>query len=109
MKHDAWDHSLKDGDEGRVDMADKIDEFSIAQEQEQRACHRFCGHLKIQMWKRWIVYKRNVTTLFIELIIPVLFVLAGLGFTLVQFFFDAPAYPLVPSTQLNTPTPIYMP
>lgn len=60
------------------------------------------------MNKRFIIYKRNITTLFIELVIPILFVLAGLSFTLVQFFFDSPAYTLLPSSQLPTPSPVYI-
>ena len=108
VKQDAFDHSLKGEEDNPIDMNQRIEEYSIAQEQETRACARFCGHLNAQMKKRFIIYKRNITTLFIELVIPILFVLAGLCFTLVQFFFDAPAYPLVPSTQLPTPSPVYI-
>lgn len=45
MKQDAWDHSLKGDDDKPFDVDAKIEEYSIVQEQETRACHRFCGHL----------------------------------------------------------------
>ena len=60
-----------------------------------------------QMRKRWIVYKRNISMLFIEIIIPLLFVLVALCFTLVQFFFDSPTYALNPSNKLPVPSPVY--
>lgn len=59
------------------------------------------------MKKRWTSHYRNVGGLVVELLIPLVFILVGLGITLVVFYFDSPAYALTPSTELPTPQPIY--
>jgi hypothetical protein len=40
--------------------------------------------------KRLIIYKRNVRGLIMELVIPVLIILVGLGMANLEFFFDSP-------------------
>ncbi len=58
--------------------------------------------------KRFNIYKRNYKGLIVEVLIPVLLVLIGFGFSKVQFFFDSPeriltpdAYPLKQRIQAN--------
>ena len=47
--------------------------------------------------KRFNLYKRNYKGIIFEILIPVLLVLIGFGFSKVQFFYDSPARVLSPA------------
>ena len=107
MKQGAYKGSIRREEENPIDMNQRIEEYSVAQEKETRACI-CCDHLSAQMKKRSIIWKRNLITSFVKLMAPIFLVLAGLCLTLIQFFFDSTAYPLLPSTRLPTPSTVYI-
>ena len=108
MKQGAYKGSIRREEENPIDMNQRLEEYSIAQEQKIRLCNSFCGQLSAQMKKRSIIWKRNLITSFVKLMAPIFLVLAGLCLTLIQFFFDSTAYPLLPSTRLPTPSTVYI-
>lgn len=63
------------------------DNYSIADDHETGSCHIFITHMKALIKKRFNLYKRNYKGLIVELLIPVLLVLVGFGFSQIQYFF----------------------
>jgi len=75
---------------------DKNDDYSIADDHETGMCNVFWIHMQALFKKRFQLYKRNYKGLIVEVFIPVLLVLIGLGFSKVQFFFASPDRNITP-------------
>ena len=56
----------------------------------------FFIHLMAVFRKRYYNYRRNIRGLLVEVFIPLLLVIIGLGLSKVQFFFDSPVRTLTP-------------
>jgi ATP-binding cassette subfamily A (ABC1) protein 3 len=87
---------------------DEYDNYSIADDHERGMCNVFFIHMGALFRKRFNIYKRNYKGLIVEILIPVLLVLIGFGFSKVQFFFSSPervlkpdAFPLKQRIQVN--------
>lgn len=72
------------------------DDYSISEDFETGAFNVFCIHFAALFRKRLSMYKRNVKGLITEIVIPIVLVLIGFGFSKVQFFNDSPARHLSP-------------
>ncbi len=64
----------------------------------------FCQQLGAQLLRLSIALKRRKSFLIIELLVPVIFIVVGLGLSFIQFFKNSPALPLTVSTQ----QPLYL-
>lgn len=66
------------------------DDYSIAEDSEKGACNLFFIHLGALYKKRLILYRRSYKSLIIEILIPVVLVMIGFGFSKIQFFINSP-------------------
>ena len=66
-----------------------MEEYSIEKEVEEGACNIFFLHFAAIFLKRLIHTKRNFITLLVEIFMPTLLVLFGLGLTKIPVFFDS--------------------
>ena len=71
------------------------------------ACSQFCNHSRVQLLKRWRTYVWNTPTLITEIMIPILFVLSALLFTLASIFTISPFITLLPVSQYGSTQDIY--
>jgi len=65
-------------------------EFSIAQSHETGALNVFMIHFVALFRKKFFVYKRNIKGFLVEVFVPVLMVLIGLGLSKITFYLDSP-------------------
>lgn len=86
---------LKNAENQEKSIVDE--DYTIAETHEKGVCNTFFIHLRALFLKRFWTYKRNYKGFIVEVFIPVLLVLIGFGFSKIQFFFDSPERPLVPS------------
>jgi hypothetical protein len=70
---------------------ERDDDYSISDPKYALSGPRtFINHLQALFLKRFFIYRRNLKGLVIEVLIPVLLVIIGLGFSKVQFFVTQP-------------------
>lgn len=84
-----------------------MQEFSISKMKKISTCSQFCNHSKVQLQKRWRTYERNTPNLITELIIPIIFVLSALLFTLASIFTISPSLTLLPVSQYGSTQDIF--
>ncbi len=76
------DLKIKEELKNKREEAEKVeDDFSIAENAVSGACNIFGIHMIALFLKRFFIYRRNYKGLVIEILIPVLLVLIGFGFS----------------------------
>jgi hypothetical protein len=57
----------------------------------------FWIHLGALFRKKYFIYRKNFKGLLVEILIPVILVIIGFGFSKIQYFFDSPYKVIEPS------------
>jgi ATP-binding cassette subfamily A (ABC1) protein 3 len=90
------DHKVKQSLKHQISRKETMEDYSVAEQHEVGTCNVFKDHLSAQFRKRFYLYRRNFKGLIIEVFVPVLLVLLGLGLSKVKVFFNVPDRILTP-------------
>ena len=83
-----------------TDIDDTVD-FELQEDREKKSCALFCMHFAALCAKRFIYFKRDFKSIFLELILPILIITFGLCITLIRFVRDPTPKDLVPKNFLS--------